>query len=273
MRNLKEKLNEIVFGTETFAGKFFDIVLIGLIVISVFCIIIDSVPEFSQKYGNILKILEWFFTICFTLEYFLRIFIAEKPIKYVFSFFGLVDFISFIPTYLTLIIPGSHYLLIIRTLRLLRIFRILKLVQYVKQGELILTALRSSKNKIIVFLFTVINLVIILGAVMYVVEGEKNGFTSIPKSIYWAIVTLTTVGYGDISPKTPIGQFIASIIMIVGYSIIAVPTGIVTHEIIDATKDKEYKICPACGYKDFNMDSNYCRICGERLSKGNYQVR
>ncbi len=266
MKNIKHKLNEIVFGTETFAGKLFDIILIGFILISVFCIIIDSVPDYNQKYGNILKILEWFFTICFTIEYLLRLIISEKPLKYAFSFFGLVDFISFLPTYLTLFISGSHYLLVIRTLRLLRIFRILKLVQYMKQGELILIALKNSRNKIIVFLFAVLNLVIIIGAVMYVIEGEKNGFTSIPKSIYWAIVTLTTVGYGDISPKTPLGQFLASMIMIIGYSIIAVPTGIVTHEMTTLSKDKNYlKKCENCGYEDYEKNSNFCRICGKKF--------
>ncbi len=266
--SLRKKLYEIVFGTDTFAGKLFDIVLIIFILVSVLCVILDSVPRFHKNYKEIFIILEWFFTIAFTIEYFLRIYITDKPIKYIFSFFGIVDLISFIPTYLSLFIANTHYLLVIRVLRLLRIFRILKLLSYIKQGEIILIALKQSKNKILVFLFTVINLVIIIGAVMYVIEGEKNGFTSIPKSIYWAIVTLTTVGYGDISPKTPLGQFLASLIMIIGYSIIAVPTGIVTTEITTAKmKKKNAKICPNCNYKDYEPDSKFCRKCGEKLKK------
>ena len=270
MKNIKikEKLYEIIFGTETFAGKLFDIILIGLIILSVLCIMVDSVPLYSQRYGNLFKILEWIFTIFFTIEYFLRLIISKKPFKYAISFFGIVDLISFLPTYFSLFIANSHYLLVIRILRLLRIFRILKLIQYIKQAEVLITALKNSKNKIIVFLFTVVNLVIIIGAIMYVVEGEKNGFTSIPKSIYWAIVTLTTVGYGDISPHTPLGQFFASIIMIIGYSIIAVPTGIVTHEITQASKkNKIINICPDCNYEDTLSDSRYCRKCGAKLVK------
>ncbi|MBW1660096.1 MAG: ion transporter [Deltaproteobacteria bacterium] len=263
---LKKKLNEIVFGTDTFSGKLFDIILIVFILVSVFSIILDSVPLFHRKYNEIFTILEWFFTIAFTIEYFLRLFISDRPIKYAFSFFGIVDLISFIPTYLSLIIANTHYLLVIRVLRLLRIFRILKLMSFIKQGEIILLALKQSRNKILVFLFAVINLVIIIGAVMYVIEGEKNGFTSIPRSIYWAIVTLTTVGYGDISPKTPVGQFLASLIMIVGYAIIAVPTGIVTSQITNVSiKKSRAKVCPNCNYKDFEPDSKYCRKCGEKL--------
>ncbi len=263
---LRKKLNEIVFGTDTFAGKLFDLILISFILISVFSVILDSVPSFHKKYREIFWIIEWFFTVTFTVEYFLRIFISEKPLKYITSFFGIVDLVSFIPTYLSLIISNTHYLLVIRVLRLLRIFRILKLLTFIKQGEIILLALKQSKNKIFVFLFTVVNLVVIIGAMMYVIEGEENGFTSIPKSIYWAIVTLTTVGYGDISPKTPIGQFLASVIMIIGYSIIAVPTGIVTTEITSISiKKKNLKICPKCHYKDYEKDSKYCRKCGEKL--------
>ncbi len=263
---IRDKLNEIIFGTETFAGKLFDIVLIFFILASVLCIMIDSVPEYGEKYADIFKIIEWIFTVFFTVEYFLRLFITEKPLKYALSFFGIVDLISFLPTYFSVIFVNSHYLLVIRVLRLLRIFRILKLLQYLKQAEVLIVALKNSRNKIIVFLFTVINLVIIIGALMYVIEGEKNGFTSIPKSIYWAIVTLTTVGYGDISPKTPVGQFLASVIMIVGYSIIAVPTGIVTHEISQAGKvQKHLKTCSKCGNSDNKHDSEYCRKCGEKF--------
>ena len=265
---LKEKLNEIIFGTDTLAGKLFDIILILLILISVLSIMLDSVPSFSERYNYIFKVLEWIFTIFFTIEYFLRLIIVKKPLKYALSFFGIVDLVSFLPTYFSILIANSHYLLVIRILRLLRIFRILKLLQYLKQAEVLIVALKNSRNKIVVFLFTVVNLVIIIGAVMYVIEGEKNGFTSIPKSIYWAIVTLTTVGYGDISPHTPLGQFLASIIMIVGYSIIAVPTGIVTHEITEASKRKtSVKVCPGCNYSDEHPDSNYCRKCGKKLVK------
>jgi len=264
--NLKEKLNIIVFGTDTKAGKLFDIILILLILASVICIMIDSVPAYGKKYGYFFKVLEWIFTIIFTFEYFLRIYISENKIKYMKSFFGIIDLISFLPSYIGLFLTSSHYLIVIRTLRLLRIFRILKLLQYLKQAEVLMDALRNSRNKIIVFLFTVINLVIIIGALMYVIEGEKNGFTSIPKSIYWAIVTLTTVGYGDISPKTPLGQFLASVIMIVGYSIIAVPTGIVTHQLAQSSKRKsEYKICPDCGHLEDDLSSKFCKKCGKEL--------
>ncbi len=262
-KNLKEKLYEIIFGTETFAGKLFDVILIIVICFSVLCIMLDSIPSVSKKLSSLFKILEWIFTGIFTIEYFLRIYVAKNRSKYVISFFGIIDFISFIPTYLSMVITNSHYLIVIRILRVLRIFRILKLAQYINQSQIIITALRNSKNKILVFLFAVINLVIVIGSFMYVVEGEEHGFTSIPKSIYWAIVTLTTVGYGDISPKTPLGQFLASVIMIVGYSIIAVPTGIVTHEM---SKMKNFeKLCPKCGYEEYVEDSNYCRKCGTKL--------
>jgi voltage-gated potassium channel len=268
---LKRRLYVIVFGTDTFAGKLFDIVLICIIVLSVLCIILDSVPSYSDRWGHIFFILEWFFTIIFTIEYFARLWITDRPLRYALSFFGIVDLVSFLPTYFSLIIANSHYLLVIRILRLLRIFRILKLFQYVKQGEAILVALKNSKSKIIVFLFAVVNLVIIIGSIMYVIEGEENGFTSIPKSIYWAIVTLTTVGYGDISPKTPAGQFLASLIMIIGYSIIAVPTGIVTHELTRVPKvkpdagDGQFLSCPGCAHIEKDPESLYCRKCGERL--------
>jgi voltage-gated potassium channel len=264
--SLKDKLYEIVFGTDTFAGKFFDIVLIVLIIASVLCIMLDSVPSYGKNFAKLFKILEWIFTIFFTLEYLTRIYISKNRLKYIKSFFGIVDLVSFLPTYLSIFIVNSHYLLVIRTLRLLRIFRILKLVQYLNQAEILIVALKNSRNKIIVFLFTVTNLVIIIGSLMYVIEGEPNGFTSIPKSIYWAVVTLTTVGYGDISPKTPLGQFLASVIMIVGYSIIAVPTGIVTHEITQMSKKVTCdKTCPKCGYIDKEEDSRFCRKCGAEL--------
>jgi len=266
MQDFKKKLNKIIFGTDTFLGKLFDIILICLIILSVLCIMLDSVPAYGKKYSDTFKILEWIFTVFFTIEYLLRIFITKKPLKYIFSFFGIVDLISFLPTYFSIILTNSHYLLIIRILRLLRIFRILKLIQYLKQAEVLMIALKKSRNKIVVFLFTVVNLVVIIGALMYVIEGEKNGFTSIPKSIYWAVVTLTTVGYGDISPQTPIGQFLASVIMIVGYSIIAVPTGIVTHEISVASKENiSSKKCPKCNFTDHDPLSVFCKRCGEKL--------
>lgn len=267
---IKKNLYEIIFESETFEGKVFDFIMIVTILISLTVIILESVPKIRSDYQHILRILEWIFTLIFTIEYILRIYSAKNREKYFFSFFGIVDLISIVPSYLSLFIPGSHYLLSIRSLRILRIFKVLQLSKYIIEADYLRKALGASKNKIFVFLFTILTLVVMLGSIMYMVEGDSNGFTSIPVSIYWAIVTLTTVGYGDISPKTPLGQFLASIIMIMGYGIIAVPTGIVTISLSELSREEEkqkYQVrkCINCtGGNDY--DSVYCKYCGKLMT-------
>jgi voltage-gated potassium channel len=266
MNKTKQKLYEIIFEADTPAGKFFDVSLLAIILISVGLVVIESVPSINQNYHQFLKISEWIITIIFTIEYILRIGIVKKPLQYIFSFYGIIDLLSVIPTYLGLFIIGSHSLVVIRILRLLRIFRILKLTRYTQAGRSLAKALWASRAKISVFIFFVIILVIIVGTIMYIVEGPEHGFTSIPRGIYWAIVTLTTVGYGDISPETPVGQFFASIVMIMGYAIIAVPTGIVTAEIINPTKDKNTQVCPHCLHPTHDNDAAFCKKCGAKIN-------
>ncbi|RXA21850.1 ion transporter [Methanosarcina sp. MSH10X1] len=228
-------------------------------------VMLDSVREIEALHGDLFYSLEWIFTILFTLEYLLRLICVGRPIRYATSFFGIIDLIAILPTYFSLIFPGSEYLLVIRSLRLLRIFRVLKLVKYLGEADLLIRALRASRRKITLFLFTVLNLVVILGSLMYVIEGGESGFTSIPKSIYWAIITLTTVGYGDIVPETNLGQAMASIVMIIGYSIIAVPTGIVTSEIARARTYYRERICQNCGFEGHDIDAEFCKHCGAKL--------
>ena len=267
--SLRERLYIIIFKADTPAGKWFDVLLIISIVISVLAVMLDSVRPINNRYGSLLYFVEWFFTILFTIEYVLRLFCVKSPKRYATSFFGIIDFLAVIPTYLSIFLPGSQYLLVIRLLRVLRIFRVLKLVQYVREANMLAKALRASFRKIVVFLFTVLALVIIFGSFMYLIEGENNGFTSIPRSIYWAIVTLTTVGYGDISPQTNLGQAVASVIMIIGYSIIAVPTGIITVEISRSTKKAENSHeCPNCRATGHDPDAVYCKRCGGKLITG-----
>lgn len=259
-------IHEVIFEADTRVGKLFDIVLIISILLSVIVVMLDSIAAINKEYGNFLYILEWVFTVLFTIEYILRIISVGKPLKYAKSFFGVVDLLAILPTYFSLLFPGSQYFLVIRVLRLLRIFRVLKLVQYTVEARSLRQALKASKRKIIVFVFTVLILVVIFGALMYVIEGEENGFTSIPRSIYWAIVTLTTVGYGDISPATPLGQILAAIIMILGYGIIAVPTGIVTAEMAFAAgKNISTQACPDCSAEGHDSDAKYCKYCGVKL--------
>jgi voltage-gated potassium channel len=262
----REALYEIIFGTDTPAGKTFDIILIGSILISVACVIMESVQPVRAVYGGLLYGAEWFFTVLFTIEYILRLISVRRPLVYATSFFGLVDLLAILPTYLSIVIPGSQSLLTIRTLRLLRIFRVFKLTYYTREARLLITALRASSRKISVFIFTVLVIVVICGSIMYVLEGQKSGFTDIPTSIYWAIVTLTTVGYGDISPQTPLGKALASFLMIVGYGIIAVPTGIVTVELSrSSARDADARSCAACGLTGHPADALFCRNCGEKL--------
>ncbi len=258
-------VHEVIFEADTPAGKGFDILLIASIVLSVAAVMLDSVSSVSERHGATLYAIEWFFTLLFTVEYVLRLLSVGRPLKFALSFFGIVDLLAFIPTYLSFLLPGAEYLLVIRVLRILRVFRILKLVQYLGEAELLLQALHASRRKITVFLFTVLTLVIIFGALMYVLEGERHGFTSIPRSIYWAIVTLTTVGYGDISPKTNMGQALAAVIMVLGYGIIAVPTGIVTVELSRTTKAVSTQACPECSAEGHDADAVYCKYCGGRL--------
>lgn len=259
-------MQEIIFEADTPAGKAYDVVLILCIVLSVAAAMLDSVQTLQTRYRLLFFYAEWSFTILFTLDYVLRLICVARPSVYARSFFGVIDFISITPTYLGLLFPGTRFLLMFRLLRLLRIFRVFKLVQYVNVSHYLLQAMRASRRKIAVFLFTVLILVTILGSLMYVIEGGKNGFTSIPMSIYWSIVTLTTVGYGDISPQTPLGQALASVIMIIGYSIIAVPTGIVTAEVgMAMKKEVSTQACPRCGTEGHDTDAVYCKKCGGRL--------
>lgn len=262
----RRKLHQVIFGSETSAGKSFDVMLIVSILVSVIAVMLDSVQEIHARYGESLYMVEWFFTLLFTVEYGLRLACVRRPARYAISFFGLIDLLAILPTYLSLIVPGVQYLLVIRILRVLRIFRVLKLVQYIGEANLLMQALRVSSRKIIVFLFTVLTLITIFGSLIYLIEGEQNGFTSIPRSIYWAIVTMTTVGYGDISPKTNLGQTVAALVMLIGYSIIAVPTGIITSEMTQQSKPQVCNNpCPACGTCAHDNNANYCYKCGERL--------
>ncbi|HMV35543.1 MAG TPA: ion transporter [Turneriella sp.] len=262
----RRRVHEIVYESDTRAGRLFDIILVGAILLSVLIIMLESVKSIEVNWHMELKIVEWFFTIIFTTEYALRLISVTKPIRYATSFFGVVDLIAILPTWLSIFLPGAQFLLSIRVLRLLRIFRILKLAHYLSQAEILKQALAASQRKITVFLVTVTTIVIIVGSLIYVIEGEAHGFTSIPQSIYWAIVTLTTVGYGDISPKTPLGQTLASLVMIMGYGIIAVPTGIVTAELTQIRhKEVSGQSCPACSLQGHDPDAQYCKFCGEKL--------
>lgn len=266
-RRWQDILYEIIFEADTKAGKLFDVILIAAIALSVLAVLLDSVKGIREDYGAFLYAIEWVFTILFTIEYVLRILCVTRPMRYASGFFGIVDLMSILPAYISLIVPGSQYLLVIRVLRVLRIFRVFKLVQYVGEAKTLVQALRASRRKITVFLFTVMTLAVIFGSFMYLIEGEKNGFTSIPRSIYWAVVTLTTVGYGDISPKTNIGQALAAIIMILGYGIIAVPTGIVTVELTRASMNKmTTQVCPECMVEGHETDATYCRNCSGKLN-------
>lgn len=262
----RQKLHTIIFEADTPAGKLYDVVLIGSILISVFVVLMDSVHAIRLTYGQWLIAIEWIFTALFTVEYFLRLAVVRRPVNYAFSFFGLVDLAAILPTYLSLMHPVTRYLTVIRMLRLLRIFRVLKLVQYLREAQYLAEALKASRRKITVFLFTVLTLVVIFGSLMYVVEGEAGGFTSIPHSIYWAIVTLTTVGYGDISPVTGLGQALAALIMILGYSIIAVPTGIVTAQLITGPPvEVSTQVCSRCNAEGHDLDAKFCKFCGGML--------
>ncbi|OUS00721.1 ion transporter [Flavobacteriales bacterium 33_180_T64] len=269
--NWQKKLHEIIYEADTPTGKLFDVVLLILILASIILVMLESIDSFSEEYASFLNISEWIITILFSLEYVARIATVNKPTKYIFSFYGIIDLLSTIPKYISFFILGSSSLLAIRALRLLRVFRILKLARYIGESTNFVRALKASRAKIVVFLFFVVILCIILGTVMYLVEGNKNsGFTSIPRSVYWAIVTLTTVGYGDIAPVTALGQFIASLIMIMGYGIIAIPTGIVSSEMTKVNKrnvQMNTQSCPNCLAENHRDKATFCHNCGTILNE------
>ena len=265
-RPARERAAEIVFGTETVAGKTFDLFLIVAIVVSVATVMLETVEDVRAAHGPVLRAIQWTFTILFTVEYGLRLWSAPRRLQYATSAFGIIDLVSVLPTWLLALFPGAHVVLAIRVLRLLRVFRVLKLGHYVSEGAQLSRALRQSRPKITVFLVAVLTTTLVLGSLMYVVEGPENGFTSIPLSVYWAIVTLTTVGYGDVSPHTPVGQALASAVMILGYGIIAVPTGIVTVELGNIAREGlGGRTCPRCGLPRHEPDSRFCRRCGAEL--------
>ncbi len=268
-KHWKQHLFEVIYEADTKEGKLFDVVLLWVILISIVLVMLESVKSLDAKYHNIFYFLEWIITILFSFEYIARVISVRNPKKYIFSFYGIIDLLSTIPMYLSFVFAGSHALIALRALRLLRVFRILKLVRFVGEANKLRMALRASRFKILVFLLAVVVLCIILGTVMYLVEGDASGFTSIPRSVYWAVVTLTTVGYGDIHPVTALGQFIASMVMILGYAIIAIPTGIVTSEYTRQTKHQTVNLntqtCPNCSASHHRDGAQYCYNCGEKL--------
>lgn len=264
---LRDKVYRIIFGTDTPAGRMFDLLLIWAIIISVTVVMLESVASIAEKYGTLLRQLEWGFTILFSLEYLARVFSLRRPAKYIFSFYGVIDLLSILPTWLSLFNINTQFLIAIRLMRLLRIFRILKLARHLQGMRHIRMALKNSGPKITVFFLFVIGMVTIMGTLMYMVEGNQSGFSSIPQSIYWAIVTLTTVGYGDITPVTVLGKMLASVIMILGYSIIAVPTGIVSSEMTAINYQGHIeRVCGGCGLPDHELDAKFCRKCGTELT-------
>lgn len=264
---LRHRLHTIIYEADTPAGKAFDIILLFLIVCSIVAVMLESVAELDARYHSWFVALEWIITILFSMEYILRLYAVQQPIRYARSFYGIIDLLSILPTYISVLFPGMQYLATIRALRLLRIFRIFKLGRYLGEGHILLTALRNSRAKIIVFLTAVFTVVVVVGSVMYLIEGEQgSGFTSIPRSIYWAVVTITTVGYGDITPVTTIGQFLSAVLMVTGYAIIAVPTGIVSMEISRAQQGKPTtQACRNCSREGHDTDAQYCKFCGEPL--------
>lgn len=264
----RQRWYAIIFESDTPAGRLFDTALIGAILASVLVVFLHSIDVLAKRYGALFDGLEWFFTLLFTVEYIMRLLVVPHPWRYARSFFGVIDLLSVLPTYLALLFPATQYFVDVRILRLMRVLRIFKLTQYLADANMIRDALIASRRKITVFVSTVLMLVVILGTVMYVIEGPTNGFTSIPKSIYWAVVTLTTVGYGDVTPKTPLGQLLATFVMLLGYGILAVPTGIVTAELTAQNfqrPPKRTRTCPECLTEGHDIDANYCEDCGARL--------
>lgn len=263
----RRRLYTIIFEAETPAGRTFDALLLVAIVSSVVAIMLESVADIRARAGDWLRTAEWFFTVLFTIEYAVRLYAVEKPLRYARSFFGLVDLLSIVPTYISVLLPGAQNLLVIRALRLLRVFRVFKLGRFLGEQNLLLISLRRSRAKVFVFLVSVLIMDLLLGSAMYLIEGPAAGFTSIPRSMYWAIVTMTTVGYGDIAPQSPWGQALAAFVMILGYSVIAVPTGILTAGIVEAARPiPNTRTCPHCLRAGHDADAAYCRHCGGALA-------
>jgi voltage-gated potassium channel len=263
---LRARLHEIIFEADTPEGRMFDLLLLIAILGSVLVVLLESVASVRAQVGPLLRAFEWGFTVLFTIEYVLRLATVRRPLRYARSAYGIIDVVAILPSYVSLIFPGTQSLLVIRLLRLLRVFRILKLAEYLRESRTLAQALRASGRKILVFLLTVVTIVVVVGTLMYVIEGEKHGFTSIPISIYWAVVTLTTVGYGDLAPATTLGRVLAVVLMLTGYGIIAVPTGIVTAELTRAgTLPISTQACPACGAEGHEHDARYCKRCGTKL--------
>jgi voltage-gated potassium channel len=266
--SLRTRLRIIIFEADTPSGKAFDVALLCAIVLSVFTVMLESVSSVADAYGAELRLAEWIFTLLFTAEYVLRLYCVERPWRYARSFFGIVDLLAILPTYLSLLIPGSQSLLVIRALRLLRIFRVFKLARFLREANMLVTALRTGSRKVIVFLGTVLVLIAILGSAMYIIEGEEHGFDSIPLAMYWAAATMTTVGYGDLVPRTPLGRFLSTLVMVIGYSIIAIPTGIMTSEIIAAgQKPVTTRHCPECLTEGHETNARFCKDCAAPLPK------
>ncbi len=261
----RARLHEIIFEADTPEGRLFDLVLLLAIGASVLVVMLESVAEVRARVGPTLRALEWGFTVLFTIEYGLRLATVREPLRYARSLFGIIDLLAVLPTYVSLILPGAQTFLVLRLLRLLRIFRVLKLAEYLRESRVLGQALRASRRKILVFLLTVVTIVVIVGTLMYVIEGEEHGFTNIPISIYWAVVTLTTVGYGDVAPVTPVGRMLSILLMLTGYGIIAVPTGSVTVELTRATRPVSTQACPNCGADGHEYDAIFCRRCGTKL--------
>lgn len=262
----RHRLHTVIFEADTPAGKAFDVALLILIVVSVVAVVLESVASIRSAHGEFLRALEWTVTLLFTVEYILRLLCVGRPLRYALSFYGVVDFLAIFPTYLSLFISGTQTLIVIRALRLLRVSRVLKLAHFVGEERMLKAALGASLRKIVIFLGAVVTVVLIVGALMYLIEGERHGFTSIPQSMYWAVVTMTTVGYGDIAPQTVAGKLLASTLMVLGYGLIAVPTGIVTVEVAGARKAKvSTQVCPQCAGEGHDTDAVFCKFCGEKL--------
>ena len=262
----REWLRVVIFEADSPQGKFFDLGLLVTIVVSVLAVMAESVDGIQAQYGTELRALEWAITAAFTVEYVLRLSCVERPLRYAVSFFGLVDLLAILPSYLSLFLPGSHSLLVVRALRLLRVFRVLKLSRFLGEANILRMALAASRHKVLVFLAVILILVTILGSAMFVVEGPENGFTSIPVAMYWAIVTMTTVGYGDMTPNTVTGKFLAAAVMIIGYSIIAIPTGIVTAELVGVAREITTRSCPHCTSEGHDRHARFCKDCGGELA-------
>lgn len=271
---LRARVHTVIFGTDTRAGRLFDVVLIWAILISVAAVMLESVAAVREAAAPLLFTIEWFFTLVFTVEYAVRVWCSPKPVRYARSFFGIIDLLAFLPTWLALFFPALHAFGVIRVFRLLRLFRVFKLLRYMREANVLAQALRNAQPKITVFLITLAGIVISLGSLMYLVEGPEAGFTSIPKSIYWAIITVTTVGYGDLVPVTVAGQTVASLAMILGYAVIAVPTGIISAEWANVARGHVSRTaaavttCPACGHERHDATARFCSACGEALKTG-----